>query len=438
MKVSISGIRGIFNEDLKLNDILQFSRGFGKLIDKKCILARDTRDSSKIISEVAAAALMEQGIDVYNLGIAPTPFAFREARKTGAALIITASHNPLEWNGLKFVIDGRGIFEDELQEIKNARNEIKTIGTEFKANSSYQKDIANFVNRIDGSLKVAVDTAGGAASNYANIILSGIGCMVTSINDKHGVSSRIPDPTSDELNDLRKVVLDQKCEAGFAFDLDGDRLVVIDKHGMKLPVDLTLLLCIAKAINMDIKEFVVSIDTSKVIDDYVKEKNCTLHKTKVGEANVVKKMLDNNIPAGGEGSSGGFILKDFNMCRDGMLASVLIASLLRSKTYDECLKLASNYNSIRGKVTIDSTLHNDVIENVTKILKSESSSIGYTDGVFATIDNDSWILIRGSNTEHSIRLSVESKNEERSKSLYSKYDRIIREENENIKRKTGN
>lgn len=112
MKISISGVRGIFNQDLTLHDILRFARGFSKIINKECVLARDTRESSKIISETACAALMEQGIDVYNLGIAPTPFACREARKYGAALIVTASHNPLEWNGLKFVIDGRGIFEE--------------------------------------------------------------------------------------------------------------------------------------------------------------------------------------------------------------------------------------------------------------------------------------------------------------------------------------
>ncbi|MGH9909867.1 MAG: phosphomannomutase, partial [Nitrososphaerales archaeon] len=106
MKISISGVRGIFGQDLTLQNVLQFSRGFSKLIGKECVLARDTRESSKIIAETAAAAIMERGIDVYNLGISPTPFAFREARKHGAALIVTASHNPLEWNGLKFVLDG--------------------------------------------------------------------------------------------------------------------------------------------------------------------------------------------------------------------------------------------------------------------------------------------------------------------------------------------
>ncbi len=437
MKISISGVRGIFGQDLTLQNVLQFSRGFSKLIGKECVLARDTRESSKIIAETAAAAIMEQGIDVYNLGIAPTPFAFRESRKYGAALIVTASHNPLDWNGLKFVLDSRGIFEDELEKIKTIQTDkIKSIGKEYQVNSTYPKEIINLTGKIDRELKVAVDTAGGAASGHASSILSEIGCAVTSINDRHGITSRTPDPTTDELHDLHSIVVNYKCEVGFAFDLDGDRLVVMDKNGVKLPVDTTLLLCIAKAIDMGIKDFVLSIDTSKSIEDYAKNRNCKVSRAKVGEANVVREMLEHNIPAGGEGSSGGFILKDFNMCRDGMLASVFITTLVGSKQYEECLAFASQYHTIRGKIGVDSNLHNEVIEGVRKILEKELSAVEYFDGIAATIDDSSWVLIRGSNTEHSIRLSVESKSEERSKSLYSKYEQKIREENEKAKRKT--
>lgn len=439
MKISISGVRGIFGQDLVLQDVLKLSRGFSKLIDRECVLARDTRESSEIIYKTVASAIMEQGIDVYNLGIAPTPFAFRESRKHGAALVVTASHNPLEWNGLKFVIDGRGIFENELAEVKNdLASEINYIGKEFVINSTYQEEIIKLIDTIQEEPKIAVDTTGGAASGYANAILSEIGCMVISINNRFGVSSRTPDPTTDELNELRNTVVNSNCQVGFAFDLDGDRLTVIDKNGVKLNPDLTLLLCVAKVIDMNIKDFVVSRDTSKAIEDYAKENNCRIHHAKVGEANVVKEMLEHNVPAGGEGSSGGFILKDFNMCRDGMLASAFITSLLGSKKYNEILEFASNYHSIRGKVQADSTLHNEVLESVKKLLEKESSTLDYLDGVFAMVDDDSWVLIRGSNTEHSIRLSVESKCEEKSKNLYSKYGEKIREENEKVKRKTGN
>ncbi|MGI0085662.1 MAG: phosphomannomutase, partial [Nitrososphaerales archaeon] len=118
LKVSISGVRGIFGDELNLKDVINFCRNFSTLIrTKKCVLGRDTRPSSKILSDVASASLMERGLSVYNLGIAPTPVVFKESRKYGSGLIITSSHNPLDWNGMKFIVDGRGINESELKHL---------------------------------------------------------------------------------------------------------------------------------------------------------------------------------------------------------------------------------------------------------------------------------------------------------------------------------
>src|SRR5919106_7042731 len=117
MKISISGIRGIYGVGLSLHEIIRFTRLFASIIKlegRKCVLAQDTRPSSMIISQTVSASLMEKDIDVYNFDVAPTPIAFREARKYGSGFVVTASHNPFEWNGLKFIIKGRGIFEDEL------------------------------------------------------------------------------------------------------------------------------------------------------------------------------------------------------------------------------------------------------------------------------------------------------------------------------------
>ncbi len=123
MKISISGIRGVYNNDLTLHDAVKFSRLFGsyvsKLGSKTCLLARDTRPSSDILYRIVSACLMEQGINVMNMNIATTPAAFKESRHYRSAVIVTASHNPLEWNGLKFAIDGRGMFENELNAMLN-------------------------------------------------------------------------------------------------------------------------------------------------------------------------------------------------------------------------------------------------------------------------------------------------------------------------------
>ena len=133
MKISVSGIRGIFGKDLTLPDILKFSNNFSALIkSKKCVVATDTRPSGNVILKTVKDCLIESGIDIYDLGIAPTPIVFREARKYGAGIVITSSHNPIEWNGLKMIIDGKGLNEEQLNVIigKQIPNKSK-IGSEY-------------------------------------------------------------------------------------------------------------------------------------------------------------------------------------------------------------------------------------------------------------------------------------------------------------------
>src|SRR5690349_11799292 len=192
LKVSISGVRGIFGHDLNLSDIIKFCQNFSLLIkSKKCVIAQDTRPSSKIVSEVVVASLMERGINVYNLGIVPTPVVFRESRKYGSGIIITSSHNPLEWNGLKFIIDGRGINEKELKWItrKNKFSKEK-IGSEFHADSKYVSDAVKLIGKVKGSPKVAIDVGGGAAFEVAPKMLETLGCKIQKINGIPGISSR--------------------------------------------------------------------------------------------------------------------------------------------------------------------------------------------------------------------------------------------------------
>lgn len=441
MKISISGIRGIFCNDLSLQNVIEFSNAFAELAKKDaCVLARDTRPSSRIMSEVACATLMGDGVNVHNLGIAPTPFVFREAHKYGSGLIITASHNPLEWNGLKFVLDGRGIFEDELQELTklSAKSERQSIGKEFKIISNYIDELVRLVGTIDNKPNVAIDTTGGAASGHASTVLSGIGCNLHSINDTYGRSSRSPDPTSDELTDLRNLVIGSKCDIGFAFDLDGDRLVVVDGNGRKLNPDVTLLLCLAKTMETGTKEIVISVDTSNAVKELASENNCNVTYSKVGEANVISAMMQKGIAVGGEGSSGGFIMNEFNMCRDGMLAAAMIASMIRSKTFEMCMNIASKYHLTRGKMAIDSSLHDAIMNSMIDILGHECSSIDKLGGVKGIFDDSSWILIRGSNTEHSMRISIETSTKEKTELLYKRYEEKIGDAYEKAKRTANN
>ncbi|MFZ0326897.1 MAG: hypothetical protein WAL66_06290 [Nitrososphaeraceae archaeon] len=414
MKISISGVRGVYGTDLTLLEVSRLVRLFGSgLIGSggKCVVGRDTRSSSHIIVRIVEAALIAQGIDVYDIEIAPTPVVFREARKYNAGCVVTASHNPLEWNGLKFIIEGRGLFENELNSMLGGSNPQPSTnpGRSFRCFSSYIEELLELAQKLEmkKGIKIGLDPGCGAACQYSNLLYRKLGCRVASINDIMGLPSRNPDPTVDHLNELRTLVKSNSLDLGMALDLDGDRLVVIDKNGEKLTSDMTLFICVANAIKLGMRKFVISVDTSSSVKKFIVTHNGSVYYSKVGEANVVKQMIELGAEAGGEGSSAGFIMPKFNMCRDGLLAGVLISSLDR-ESMNECLKFSSEYVQIRSKIAAKSNLHKDLIARLYDVLVPISSETSELDGLKLVIDENSWVLIRPSNTEHAIRISVES------------------------------
>ena len=433
MKISVSGIRGIFGNDLTLKDVLRFCNNFSSLIkSKKCVIAQDTRPSGSMIIETASAALLQCGIDVCNLGMVPTPVIFRESRKYSAGIIVTSSHNPLEWNGLKFIINGRGINEEELNFLTNDQDTSKSIiGLETKIESNYIDEAANLIGKVSGSPKVVVDVGGGAARHVAPDLLKKIGCQVKTINENLEQCSRGPDPTSDDLKDL---ISNSKGAIGFAFDLDGDRLVVV-KDGKKLSPDITLGLGVAKALELGYKKFVLSIDSSISVEKFIIKKGGEVQRSKVGEANVIDLMLKTKSQAGGEGSSGGFILPEFNFCRDGILTSGLIASMLETNIFEDVLKFMETYHQVRDKIKIESNLHDKTLENLQEKMSKKFGEMITMDGIKAIIDEDSWVLVRKSNTEDIIRISAESDNIEKAKTIAQQARDLVKQSYDQVKLK---
>jgi phosphomannomutase len=404
LKISISGIRGIYGVNFFPKDVLKFCDGFSKLIKNgKCVIGRDTRTTGEMIEKLVSATLLERGIDVHNLSIAPTPVIFRKAKEIGAGIIITSSHNPLEWNGLKFIIDGRGITLDELEIVKNGKNDnITSIGKEFISESNYISDAVNIIGKLNKTQEVTVDIGGGSGKTIAPKLLREIGCKVETINDELDNCSRGPDPTSDELTDL----VSKTKNLGFAFDLDSDRVIVVI-NGEKKSSDITLGLGVVKAIKLGIKNFVLSTDSSLAVEKYIIKHGGKVWRSKVGEANVIQMMIENDAEAGGEGSSGGFILKKFNMCRDGLLTSGLIASMINDESIQEDIEFFESFSQIRNKIPIKSTLHDKVISNIVKKIETVYK-IDQLDGIKISINDNTWSLIRKSNTEDIIRISTES------------------------------
>lgn len=432
MKKTISGIRGIFGDDFNLKDTLQFCNNFSSLVEsKKCVIGKDTRPSGTMIKETASAALMKNGINVYNLETVPTPVVFRESRKYGAGIVITSSHNPLEWNGIKFIINGRGINEKELPIIIENQEILKSkIGIEEQITSSYLEDAKEIIGSIENRPEIVIDIGGGAAKEFAPNLLKQLGCNVKVINENLNNCTRGPDPTADNLTDL--IATTSEKGIGFAFDLDGDRLVVVRK-GEKQTPDVTLGLGVAKALELGYKKFVFSIDTSISVEKFIKEKGGSVERSKVGEANVIDLMLKTNAQAGGEGSSGGFILPEFNFCREGILTSGLISSMIGDSKFNEILDFMESYKQIREKIKVDSMFHDKVIEEVSRKLANEYSEVITLDGIKGIVDEDSWVLIRKSNTEDIIRVSAESNNVDKCKKIVKNTLELVKQCYENIR-----
>ena len=418
MKKTVSGIRGVFGDDLGLRDVLRFCDNFSSLVgpQARCVVGMDTRPSGAMVVEAAGAALMKNGIDVVSLGVAPTPAVFREARRHGAGLVVTSSHNPIEWNGIKFIIGGRGINERELSRIVDGPGPARpagTIGTQRDISTGYVDEACGVIGRIRGRPEVAVDVGGGAAAGFAPDLLRRAGCSVSVINEDPAACSRGPDPTDDGLSELVRASATR--EIGFAFDLDGDRLVVV-RDGAKQSPDLTLGLGVARALDLGHRSFVLSVDTSAAVEGLIRERGGSVLRSKVGEANVVQAMMESGARAGGEGSSGGFILPEFNYCRDGILTSGLIASMLGTATLDETAEYMARYHQVRTKVSAGRDSHGRIMEGLRSGLPEAypGSETTLLDGIrCATGTDDDWVLVRRSNTEDVIRVSAESRDRRR-------------------------
>lgn len=423
MKKSISGIRGVFGEDLTLNHVIEFTNSFAHLIKSgRCVIARDTRPSGPMIEEVATSSLLQNGIDVFTLGTAPTPVVFRESRRFGAGIVVTSSHNPLEWNGLKFIVEGRGIGQEQLSTIVTRQEtRLGAVGEQSHIESRYVEQALSCIGEIPGRPEIALDLGGGAAAEAAPRLFERLGCRVRAINRSVADSSRGPDPTCDGLDDLAR--LSAESDIGFAFDLDGDRLVVA-KDGARQTPDATLGLGIAKSLELGHRKFVLSIDTSMAVEGLIRERGGRVSRSGVGEANVVDAILKTGADAGGEGSSGGFILPEFNYCRDGILASGMIASM-QDDQITEVLEIMGRYHQLRDKVAVKSALHDRLVGELTRQMQTEFSETTTIDGIRGTVDERSWVLVRKSNTEDAVRISAESDSLERAGRIMEKAKKLV-------------
>ena len=436
-----NGIRGVFSEDFTLEFINDMTLAIGTYFKKGPILiGYDGRDSSSVICKVISSALNSIGIDCNVAGIVPTPCLEFAVKKLGysGGIMITASHNPPQYNGIKpAASDGVEISrEDELiiediylqkSWIKNQKNYGKT-GTEDNAIDVYLKGI---ISQVDSKLieskqfKVVLDLGNGAQAVSAPDFCKLLKCETFLINQK--IDGTFPgrgsEPTPQNLSELSKSVIQNNADVGIAFDGDGDRSIFCDNKGNILTGDKSALVLIRHILKKNPDSLIVTcLNSGSNTEILANEFNSKVIRTKVGSVEVSRKMVSTDALIGFE-ENGGFMYGLHNQVRDGCMTLALMLDLLATSncTLSENIENLPHSFTTKDKISCSP-------ENVLKLissLKKEFPNSDTTDGIKISIDRKNWIMIRPSGTEPIVRIYAESESQEKLDDLMSEYTQKV-------------
>jgi phosphomannomutase len=448
---TFSGIRGIYGKDLNFEVARKIAISFGEWFsgfNKKIIIGRDTRPSGEIIEKGVIEGLITTGFKVVNAGICPTPIIIFAKNKLNipTGIIITGSHNPQEWNGLKLLSSITYLHNNDLKQIEHLSNhiDVKT----YKVNiqdlehnvstlnpiSDYIKTLYSYLNmekiRKNNNLKVVIDTGAGAGKYATPQILKGMGCEVEVINNDLLVNNLFPreiEPVKNNLKDLIMEVWQGNYDVGFAHDSDADRLAIIGENGICYPEDVGLALIAEDYLkNRDSKAeeviFITNLASSLMFDVIAEKYNAEVSRTQIGEVYLVEKMqdlmniknkgLENCFIFGGEGSCGGVMFPNFNNTRDGLFAAAKIVEILVNSG-EKISKLVSQlpkYYSYRKKINLNPKDKEIIINNVKQELIDEGEDVDHIGHDLRFSKEKEWfVLIHPSNTEPIIRVISEAK-----------------------------
>ena len=433
---SISGIRGIIGQNFNDQIAAEYAKSFSSIqSDGPILIGRDTRNQGLEISNAIKSSLTSLGRDIFDCDIATTPIIQFLAKKlnTCGAIMVTASHNPEEWNGLKF-IDSDGCFINENKNQKLLENFDKNLnypksdytGKIFDKReaislfieSLFDLDFIDINSIKDRNFKVVIDTVNGANFSILPTILKKLNCDVVEVFcNNSGVFDRNPEPIAENLNILSKKVIEEKADIGFACDPDGDRLSIVDNKGNAIGEENTLVLCadsFYEETNSN-SPLITNLSSSMCLDFIASKHNREIFRSAIGEANVIELMKQKQSDFGGEGN-GGVILKDIHLGRDSLVASIIILNMLqkKNKTLDQIMKNIPDFFMIKEKVdipNIDISAFYNYLSNAYGDIDIDTA-----DGI-KFLWKDKWLHLRSSNTEPVIRIIAESSNPNTSKEL---------------------
>lgn len=420
-----SGIRGLANKEITSELALNIGLAVGTINDS-VVIGRDPRTSGEMIEHALVSGLLSAGCDVTLIGMLPTPTLAFAARNYDCGLMVTASHNPPEYGGIKFWNrDGKAfsaIQQDELESIitnkswkKATWDRIGKFSTKLGAIEEHSASILGNVGKA--SLKVVVDCGSGAASVITPNVLREMGCEVIALNcqpDGH-FPERNPEPIEENLSLLKSSVISFGADLGIAHDGDADRMMAVDNKGNFVSGDKLLAFF---ALREAKKSIVVPVDTSRVVDDILEDVDVI--KTRVGDVYVAEELNRIKGDFGGE-TSGTWIFPEVSLCPDGILAAAKLIEIIgKEGDFNRLLETIPAYPLKRGGFVCK-----DKVEAMFQIAEKlkELGKINTIDGVRVDLE-DGWILVRPSGTEPKIRITVESK--DNCDELYEKAAGIVR------------
>ncbi|MFA5859137.1 MAG: phosphoglucosamine mutase [Elusimicrobiota bacterium] len=424
LKISVAGVRAVVGDTLTPQLITRFAQAFGTYkAGGKIVVGSDTRVSGDMVKYAVFSGLIAAGCEVVDLGICPVPtlqVMVRELNVDGGVMI-TASHNPVQWNALKFYNTDATLLNarqgEELLDIyhqgefrKVTWHEYSKVMTDKRAIETHIKLVSEFVNTEairKRKFKIAIDPCNGAGAIATPKLLAHFGCEVVKINaEPTGIFARNPEPVPANLTGLGQLVKDTGAEFGLAQDADADRLAIVNEYGNPIGEEYTLALAVDYMLRRAPGTVAVNLSTSRAIDDLAKKYGVKCYRAKVGEINVVETMKRVNAVVGGEGN-GGVIIPQINYGRDSIAGISVVLDYLAStgKKISELVAEMPQYQMYKTKIECSS----DKIFSVMEKLKNEyrNADINLEDGLKINFE-DYWVHVRASNTEPIIRIMGEA------------------------------
>ena len=451
---SISGIRGTVNgpntNNLTPVDVVQYTSAYGTWINKKnqnkgktIVLGRDGRISGSVLLELVKSTLISMGINIIDIGLSTTPTTqiIVQKKKAEGGIILTASHNPKNWNALKlFNSKGEFLIGEEAEEIFRIVEEGKY---EFMKEDDYGKihesfnsfqihidevknlKLVNCEKIINKKFKVVVDGINSSGGVIVPELLKQLGCSVIEINcEPDGNFAHNPEPLDKNLSQLKNTVKEEKADLGIALDPDVDRLVFVCENGLLFGEENTIVACSDYVLSKTKGSTVSNMSSSMSLEIISKKHGCDYHSSKVGEINVVEKMKEVNAIIGGEGN-GGVIYPESHYGRDALVGIVIFLSHLSElniKT-SELLDIYPKFYMIKDKINLNENFDFDQLKIRMKEFYKEQD-IDLRDGVKIKFD-ESWLHIRKSNTEPIIRIYTEAKSQLKCNEIIEDFKNLI-------------